>query len=170
MMSRRHLIFTAGLVLLAAVYLFAPRLNFIFNTSASMPVGLYRHHPDVRPSVGDIVLLHPPSTVRSMVRARGYAPRSGRIQKYLLADAGTRFCVTKTSFRFRSRNLERFSEDSDGRPLPDLPKGCRAVPSNHVLVGTPHPRGFDSRYFGPVSRTQLDGVLTPLFTWLPDST
>lgn len=42
-----------------------------------------------------------------------------------------------------------------GRRLDHLEWGVRPIPPGYVYVGSDHPSGFDSRYYGPVAITRL---------------
>ncbi|WP_309140950.1 peptidase [Novosphingobium sp. G106] len=43
----------------------------------------------------------------------------------------------------------------DGRPLAFWRPAYRIIPPGFVYVGSTHPSGFDSRYYGPVATTRL---------------
>jgi type IV secretory pathway protease TraF len=54
--------------------------------------------------------------------------------------------------------------DSAARLLPRLPAGRYTVPAGHLwLYSGLHPASWDSRYYGPVPASGLEGVATPLF-------
>jgi conjugative transfer signal peptidase TraF len=56
--------------------------------------------------------------------------------------------------------------DSSGRALGHVPWGVRSVEAGEVwLFGFNDPRSWDARYFGPVPRAGVYGVLRPVLTW-----
>jgi conjugative transfer signal peptidase TraF len=55
------------------------------------------------------------------------------------------------------------SQDSKGRPLSRAMTGRYHLQKDWYFVTTPHPRSYDSRYYGPVHISQLK-IATPL--WL----
>ena len=55
--------------------------------------------------------------------------------------------------------------DGGGRPLPNY-TASRVLGRAEVLVMSDSNRGsFDGRYFGPIQRSQIEGVIRPVFTW-----
>jgi conjugative transfer signal peptidase TraF len=55
--------------------------------------------------------------------------------------------------------------DSGGRPLPRLSLDPAPLAPGQVIVIAPHPRSFDSRYFGSISTSQVVAVVHPWVTW-----
>jgi type IV secretory pathway protease TraF len=56
------------------------------------------------------------------------------------------------------------SRDGEGRALPRW-TACRQLGPDELFVFSARvPNSFDSRYFGPVSRTAVMGVFNPLLT------
>lgn len=47
------------------------------------------------------------------------------------------------------------SKGHDGKPLAHWRPAYRIIPPGFVYVGSAHPSGFDSRYYGPVAITRL---------------
>ena len=57
----------------------------------------------------------------------------------------------------------QLSRDSAGRPLKPVPAGAYPVAPGEVWLLSGHdPRSFDSRYFGPVPESSVQGVTRPL--------
>src|SRR5581483_3260069 len=53
----------------------------------------------------------------------------------------------------------------EGRALRPFPFGVYRVAAGEVWVMSNHPRGLDSRYFGPVPAASIISRLKPLLTW-----
>lgn len=146
----------------------SPRIN----TSPSLPRGLYLLAPvrrALRP--GDLVLACPPPAAAALARARGYlahGPCPGGTKplgKLVLAVAGDRLVLTGAGItldRCRLPSSASRPADTRGRPLPRLPPGAYRVRSGEIWLFSPHPRSFDSRYFGPVATAGVHGLLRPL--------
>jgi conjugative transfer signal peptidase TraF len=158
----------------AALTLTAAQLYSV-NTSPSLPLGLYRVVPAVRPRVGDLVLVCLPPDVAALARARGYLTR-GRcasgvepLGKRIAAAAGDTVAVTSAGLVINGHSIRLtvpLRLDSRGRDLPQLVGYRRALgPGELWLVAAQHPRSFDSRYFGPVSIGSVIAVVQPVWTW-----
>ncbi len=143
------------------------------NTSPSLPRGLYLlepvHHRALRP--GDLVLACPPPAAAALALARGYldpgtCPGGTKpLGKFVLAVAGDRLALTAAAIDLNQCRLPASAPlpaDARGRPLPRLPPDVRQVRTGEIWLFSPHPRSFDSRYFGPVATTAIQGLLHPL--------
>jgi conjugative transfer signal peptidase TraF len=154
------------------VFRFAGGLGDLrYNTSGSLPRGLYRL-TDAPPRPFDLVLVCPPAAAAALARERGYL-RRGRcpggvrpLGKLLLAGPGDEVEVSAAGLSLAGRRApasQALATDAAGRPLPAIPRGLYPLARGAAWVYAPHPRSFDSRYFGPVSATALRGTLTPLW-------
>lgn len=143
------------------------------NTSRSAPRGLYRMLTTA-PSRGALVAVCLPPEVARFGRARGYLGPGdcpGGIQaaiKRVIALPGDIVDVTPVEVRVNDRPLPdsaTVAVDSAGRPLPHVPWGRHPVPAEQVwLLGTGDPRGWDSRYFGPLRLAQIRATVAPVLT------
>ncbi|TIM63880.1 MAG: S26 family signal peptidase, partial [Mesorhizobium sp.] len=93
-MSRRAIITTmlaaATLVVGPAWLGYAPA--FIWNASASVPIGLYRLAPVERLDIGDYVVVTPPAQLATFLAGRGHLARGVPLIKRVLALAGATVC------------------------------------------------------------------------------
>lgn len=167
-MARRALVLALGvgaLGALAAPALLRPVPRLVWNASASAPVGLWRIAPGEVPAVGDYVAAIAPPAARLLAAQRGYLPANVPLIKTVAAAGGDLVCTAGPRLLVNGVVVaERRKADARGRPLPWW-RGCRRLEDGAVLVLSPSVDGFDSRYFGPVSRTAVIGKATPL--WLP---
>jgi conjugative transfer signal peptidase TraF len=133
-----------------------------FNTSPSLPVGLY---VVTSGSSANLIEFCPAQPFAALSLARGYrdpgACRDGGapLLKPVVAKAGD---LVELSWRGISvngvllANTAPLSRDTKGRPLEPWRFGCFRVAQGTVWVASSyHSRSFDSRYFGPVYATAI---------------
>lgn len=136
---------------------------FLVNESASLPRGLYVRAPWRSPAVGDVVALRPGPTARAYLRSLG-APPGARLLKRVAAQAGDQICAEGDQVRLPSRSVTTLAHDRQGRALPHW-MGCQVLAPDQAFLLGDSEASFDSRYFGPVARADLDGVFRPVLTW-----
>jgi conjugative transfer signal peptidase TraF len=138
---------------------------FIWNASASVPIGLYRLAPVSRVTVPDLVVVAPPEPLASFLAARGYLPRGVPLLKRVLALAGDTVCrhgATITAFD-QVYGVAR-ERDGQGRPLP-VWQGCRTLaPGEVFLMNWDATDSFDGRYFGILPVTTITARALPVWT------
>lgn len=141
----------------------------------SVPMGLYSTRalsPDVAVRVGDYVCLPPvgeasPMSLREAFRM-AILPDEWRWRPFLKRVAAVEGDLVSYDggVRVNGRLLpasQAVEHDRHGRPLPH-PTYPRRLAHGEVWLTSEHPRGFDSRYFGPVQRRALTCVGGPLWT------
>lgn len=149
--------------------------GYRWNTTASMPLGLWRVHKTDRIQRGDIVWVCPPNTETFRQARRygfvpdGYCPGGfNPLLKPIAAVAGDRVEVSSQGIRVNGRMIPRSApapKDGHGRLLPRIPHRSFTVRAETVwLVSSYNPASFDSRYFGPVPTSGITGVATPVAT------
>jgi conjugative transfer signal peptidase TraF len=144
----------------------AERAGLSCNRTESLPLGVYDTYPlGEHVERGQIVALEPPAAVRGMVLERGYLRPKEKFFKRILALPGDRVCVGQGSFQVNGTTIGPvFPKDREGRPLPSL-SFCGPVEAGQFWVGSTYPRSFDSRYFGPVARSDLRARLEERWTF-----
>lgn len=148
----------------AALVAAAPQPSFLWNGTASEPVGLYVRTA-APPADGRIIAFRAPAPAFPYADDRmGYLHRL-TILKEIAAGQGdvvcTRAGVLTINGRWRAPVQAR---DPRGRLLPQW-RGCRAMAKDEFFVFSDRiPNSFDSRYYGPVMRAQIMGVFQPLAT------
>ncbi|MCC8937075.1 S26 family signal peptidase [Bradyrhizobium sp. Arg68] len=145
-----------------------PRL--LFNASASAPRGFY--YLDQRlPLRGELAVLSPPPAVALLIIANDIMPAPLPLLKQVVAVGGEEVCRTRDPADAISIGGKVIAEvettDHAGRPLPSW-EGCLRLVEGEYFLMQPHPRSFDSRYFGPVLRCDILGVAKPIWTWASD--
>lgn len=152
-----------GVGLVAASASYAPR--YVWNASASVPVGLYRVEPISSIDVADLAVVVPPEPLASLLTDRSYLPKGVPMLKRVLALAGTTVCRQGDAIIAYGLIYGRAQErDVNGRWLP-LWQGCRVVPPGQVfLMNWDAADSFDSRYFGPLPTSSIVGRAVPVWT------
>jgi len=147
-----------GLALLAKA---APD-PWLVNETTSLPRGLYLRTPEA-PDLGQIVEVTPPPPARSYLAVLGARP-DARLLKRVAATSGEVVCRHGQAMAWpRGVRLAR-SRDRHGRPLPAW-TGCRRLGAGEVLVVGDTAASFDSRYFGPVPSSGIEGVYREIWRW-----
>jgi conjugative transfer signal peptidase TraF len=163
-LGRRAALVGVGCLCLTATIVAPPLPRFVWNASASAPVGLYRIAPGAAVARGDMVVARTPPAVRALAARRHYIPDNVPLVKRVAAVAGGRVCARGPIITIGGRPVAlRRAADRAGRPLPWW-RGCRTLGSNMVFLLMPSPDSFDGRYFGPSPAAELIGKATP--TWL----
>ena len=144
------------------------------NTSKSIPLGVYwlTERPIEK---GEYVLLcPPPGNVFDEAKKRGYFGAgfcpgeyqylmkkilAAKRDTVVLADDGVHVNGELLPFSMPLR------ADKHGRPLPVLRGEYKLGDSDLLLMTDVSPISFDSRYYGLVNRSQIKGVIRPVFTW-----
>jgi conjugative transfer signal peptidase TraF len=150
---------------LAAAIPSARRSLFVWNASASVPIGLYRVHHDDRVSRGDLVLAIPDPFTARFAAQRGYLPMGVPLVKRIAGIAGDTICAHGNTISLNGVAVAaRLATDQQARKLPAW-FGCRSLQRGDVfLLMMNVPDSFDGRYFGPTSSSQIAGRLEPLWT------
>lgn len=163
------------------VLLFVLSRNFRYNPTPSVPRGLYalRNLPET-PQRGTLVMGCLQGKAAHLARRRGYVRPGGRIGpwtadecpmrlspviKRLWAVPGDTATINRkgTFVNGKQVGAAPLTRDSEGRPMAGW-YGMLVLGPHEYLLGSDHPRGYDSRYFGPVPRTALSVVARPLWT------
>jgi conjugative transfer signal peptidase TraF len=143
-------------------------------TDSAAPAGVYRVS-EVPAGRGALVAACLPAAIARTGIARGYlregdCPAAAEpVAKVIGAVAGDVVdlepgWVAVNGVKFS--NSQTAARDSASRPLPHVRWGSRQVDTGEVwLFGFNDARSWDARYFGPVPRAGVRGVLRPVVTW-----
>lgn len=144
----------------------------LFNYSHSLPLGIYRVS-SAPPLRGSLVAVCLPSGLARYAAGRGYTgagicpTRTAPLLKIVAGLAGDLVVTRSDAVDINGASLpysRRQPTDLRGRPH-DLPPFSGRLPPESVWVHAPHPRSWDSRYFGPIPRASIRTTLTPLLVW-----
>lgn len=155
----------AGTALIVLPAFARSEIRFIWNASASVPVGLYRIVPADRIEVTDLAVVMPPDELAGFLDERGYLPRGVPLIKRVLALGGTTVCRSGGAvIAYDATYAEARARDTHGRPLP-VWQGCRRLDDGEAFfMNWDSPDSFDSRYFGPLPLSTVIGRAIPLWT------
>ncbi len=168
-----------GIGFFAALVFCAHAAGFRINESPSLPVGVWRLSP-LRDEVrrDDIVSFCPPDTgvfreaqqrgyLGSGLCGAGYEP----LLKPVAAISGDRLTRTDEGININGRliaNSKSLGRDGLGRALPSPGANNIIVAKGEVwVISSYNPLSFDSRYFGPVPTSKIEGLARPLFVMGP---
>ncbi|WP_339073102.1 S26 family signal peptidase [Sinorhizobium meliloti] len=152
-------LFTTSLVF------FHPQKKFIWNASASAPIGLYRIEPVEQLNVTNLAVVMPPDELAGFLDAHGYLPKGVPLLKRVLALSGTKVCRNgKAISAYDMVYGEALARDSRGRPLP-VWQGCITVEKGQAFfMNWDVPDSLDGRYFGALPLSTVIGRAVPLWT------
>ncbi|BCH21613.1 S26 family signal peptidase [Mesorhizobium sp. L-8-3] len=155
----------AGTALIAASVWSRPDIRFIWNASASVPVGLYRIVPVTRIEVNDLGVVVPPPELAAFLNERGYLPRGLPLVKRVLALGGIEICRNgNTVIAYGATYGAARDRDTRGRTLPAW-QGCRTLRDGEAFfMNWDSADSFDSRYFGPLPLSTVVGRAVPVWT------
>ncbi len=166
-----------GMGLFAALILCAHSAGLRVNESPSLPIGIWHISPLVGTlRRGDIVSFCPPDTLvfreawrRGYVGAGhcegGYEP----LLKPAAAIAGDRVSGTDDGISINGRLIatsNSLNRDGLGRTLASPGAHDIFVAKGEIwVISSYNPLSFDSRYFGPVPISKIEGLAHPLFVF-----
>nr|WP_232793213.1 S26 family signal peptidase [Caulobacter hibisci] len=142
-----------------------PRL--MWNTTASVPVGLYRLDRANAPQPGDLVAVRPAPAIADLLAARGWLPAGVPLLKPIAAGPGQNVCRQGPVVMIDGLEVARAAiVDRVNRPLP-VWRGCLRLRPNEVFLLSAEAGSFDGRYMGATPASQILAVARPVLTSSP---
>ena len=135
----------------------------LFNESRSLPRGLYLRAPGAMPRRGAVVALPQPAPARVYLRGLG-VPGDLPLIKRVAAVGGDTVCRQGGVMLVQAHRAAVLDRDRRGVPLP-VWADCRRLEADELFLLGDTPGSFDSRYFGPVRVSDVDGVFREVLTW-----
>ena len=159
------LLTTLGAIVILLSTVGAKSAHYIWNASASVPIGLYRLQPIGSLFVTELVAIQPPEPTAKFLADGGYLPRGVPMLKRVLALQGQTVCREQLTVIVDSIEMgEARVRDSKGRSLP-VWRGCRVIAAGEVfLMNWQSADSLDGRYFGVLPTTSIIGRAEPLWT------
>jgi conjugative transfer signal peptidase TraF len=155
-----------AVAMLAGTIVAKPCPIYIWNSSESVPVGLYRLRPAVNHHVTELVAVRPPEPLASYLDLNGYLPTGVPMLKRVLALPGQTVCRNGSIIRVDGIEIgEARERDGRGRPLLAW-EGCDTVGEGELfLMNWQSATSLDGRYFGMTPATAVIGRVLPVWTW-----
>ncbi|WP_065754411.1 S26 family signal peptidase [Bradyrhizobium paxllaeri] len=151
---------------LVTTMIMEPSPLYIWNASASVPIGLYRLQPAENLAVTELVAVQPPKPLAIFLDSNGYLPIGAPMLKRVLALPGQTVCRAGGTISVDGIAVGG-AKDRDGRsrPLPQW-EGCRVVGEGQLfLMNWQSGESLDGRYFGFLPALAVIGRALPVWTW-----
>ncbi|WP_299404835.1 S26 family signal peptidase [uncultured Roseobacter sp.] len=154
-----------GIALIAFSAIVHTNPILVWNASASVPIGFYAVQPLDAPSVGDLVVLEPPSPLGDWLLEHGYLGADVPLIKHVAALPGQHVCRIGVTVSIDGTTVAIAKErDRFDRPLP-VWQGCHQLTDDQIFFLNPDTEGsLDGRYFGPLPRDTIIGRAVPIWT------
>lgn len=155
----------AAAALLAGVATAADSLPAValVNESPSLPRGVYARVPSKTIALGAVVAIPQKVGSRAYLGSLGM-PARVLLLKRVAAVGGERVCGRDRIVETARWRVEAQSQDRRGVSMVAWQE-CRVLRADEVFLLGDTPGSFDSRYFGPVSRSEITGVYREVLTW-----
>lgn len=165
-MTQRRFLIAAVVAAATLGTLALPVARFaVWNTTPSVPTGLYAVRGTASLHVGERVAVEPPAKLRNLLAQRRYLPIGIPLIKRIAAVRGQRVCrfAHGVTIDGKFAGVARAS-DRMGRRLPAW-SGCHMLRADELFLMNPAvPDSFDGRYFGVLRMTDVIGRATPVLT------
>lgn len=137
---------------------------YMWNASASVPLGLYGLHPSNTRYVGELVAVVPPEPLATFLADGSYLPRGVPMLKRVLALPRQTVCRQTLSILVDGMAVGDARElDGRGRLLPNW-QGCRVIaPGELFLMNWQSANSLDGRYFGPIPSSAVIARAHPIW-------
>ena len=151
------------------------RISGIYiNTTPCLPVGFYKVVDEPIASGAYVAFCPPQNAVFDMARDRSYINRGdcpggyGLLLKRVFAQSGDRVLIDQAGIIVNGEHLPNSAQltaDADSQPLPQYRLQAVLDDSEYLLLSDVNPQSFDARYFGLITRDQIQQVVRPILTW-----
>ena len=154
----------AGVGALALTFGWGALPLYVWNASASVPVGLYRLQSTGERYVPELVAVMPPEPLAIFLADGGSLPRSVPMLKRVLALPGQTVCREGLTVMIDAIAMGAARErDGRGRLLP-VWQGCHVIVAGELfLMNWQSADSLDGRYFGPIPASAVIGRAHPVW-------
>lgn len=155
----------AAAALLASVATAVDRLPAValVNESPSLPKGVYARVEGRPIALGSVVAIPQLAGSRAYLGSLGM-PADVLLLKRVAAVGGERVCGRNGIVETARWRIEARPQDRRGVRMA-VWRECRVLRADELFLLGDTPGSFDSRYFGPVSRSEITGVYREMVTW-----
>ncbi len=163
----RYLIITAAALIIIFSLYFS---GFIINTTSSMPLGLYYTSGDTSDlKRGETVIVDLPYKVQYFGVQRNYVKNmETKLVKEIIAVPGDNVILTDDTISVNGKKYPAVSHKYDGnhRKLNLYPRGKYNNTAGYWVYGSnDKDESWDSRYFGPLKKSQIIKRAYSIFTF-----
>lgn len=143
---------------LGATSVMPPRPRFVWNASASAPIGLYAVGDAADLSRGDMVIARLPTEFRMFAARRHYLPANVPLVKRVAAVPGDKVCAVGARIFVNGQLVaSRLARDGAERVMPRW-AGCVVLADGrYFLLMVESGASFDGRYFGVSESSDIVG-------------
>lgn len=135
----------------------------LVNESPSLPRGVYARVPSQTIALGSVVAIPQPAGSRAYLGSLGM-PAGVLLLKRVAAVGGERVCGRNGIVETARWRVEARSQHRRGVSMVAWQE-CRVLRADEIFLLGDTPGSFDSRYFGPVSRSEITGVYREVWSW-----
>ncbi|SFD71629.1 conjugative transfer signal peptidase TraF [Bosea sp. CRIB-10] len=139
-------------------------IRLVWNSSASVPVGLYTIATAEPLALSDLVAVRAPAPIERFMVARGSIAAGVPLLKHVRALPRQIVCRAGSVITIDGTpSGETLARDRYGRELPNW-QGCRELAEGEIFLMNAAPHSFDGRYFGPFPTRSVIGRAVALWT------
>lgn len=155
----------AAAAVLASAATAADRLPAValVNESPSLPRGVYARVQGRPITLGSTVAIPQPAASRAYLGSLGM-PANVLLLKRVAAVGGEWICGRNRTVETPRWRVAALTQDRRGVQLAAWQE-CRVLEADEIFLLGDTAGSFDSRYFGPVSRSEITGVYREILTW-----
>lgn len=165
--KRRDQVCFIGLLIVSTLLLaqaagmlsFVPKV-LVWNGSASAPVGFYLKVSNEHLSPNDFVLVKTGNKLDPISEL--FPTKPTYLLKHIELLPGERYRVVGDVIMTERQVLKRQETSLNGIKLPRLEDGTYLVPPNYYFVANSPEKSYDSRYFGPVAKSDIAEKVVPV--------
>jgi type IV secretory pathway protease TraF len=137
----------------------------IINETISMAKGAYVRTGDAQSlKRGDIIAMPMNAPAKEYLGKKLGYPKDTMLIKQVAGLSGDVMCRHGTTVTINAQTVHAARRDTSGVLLPYW-NGCHVLLRDEVFLLGDHPGSFDSRYFGPVTKSELSGTYKAVMTW-----
>lgn len=141
--------------------------RLVYNTTASMPIGLY--YKTSEPVVRKSIILAKPHKSDYILQAikYGYISENEILLKRVIGIPGDKVRITQEGIYVNDdliANTRIFVVDTNKRPLIYKTLDKTLMNNEYIIVGDSE-KSFDSRYFGIVTSDEVISTVVPLYVF-----
>ncbi len=169
----------AVLILTLSVSVFVLSIGFqisgiYINTTPSLPVGFYKVVDESIVNGAYVAFCPPQNAVFDMAKDRSYINQGncpggyGLLLKRVFAQSGDTVFIDQAGIYVNGEHLPNSAQltaDAEGHALPQYRLQAVLDDSEYLLLSDVNPQSFDARYFGLITRDQIQKIVRPVFTW-----